>query len=262
MPLPEERAASIERGYAHFHRVLADLLEELAEHGDPFWLEATGHDLRGDYQTSTYNPAVYRVPDMGPYRVRLAELDSVQAEVLALSGRKRPGPNLLPPLQAEDVQHVRLGRHEGQTGRSITREQALVRLEQLEATQAKNLREFEQHATRHDARRKAVEKELRQLQRAIERLKASDITHLRETYRQTVIRPYVYFLDGTTEQMHMRNTGLIAAGPRVSIEEGSAVRKVRSDKISLKPLISAGSFAFHDLSRWEAARERAANTVR
>ncbi len=245
----------VERAYAHFHRVLAKLLQELAAKADPYWLDEPGHDVRSDHQANTYRPAIYRLQDPEPCRADFEELDAVQAQVLALTGRSKPGKNLLPPLQARNVRHIRVGRHTGQTGRTITAEQALARFEQLEEVQRASLREFEHYATPVDERRRQLESELKALERAAWRLRRGNVTHVRETYRQTVVRPYVYFLNGASTQLHMRNTGLLATGPGVTIEEGSGIRRRRSDRIALEPLVSAGSFEFHDLAAWEAARE-------
>ncbi len=246
----------VERAYAHFHRKLAELLQELAAEADPYWLAEAGHDIRGDHQANTYRPAIYRLRDPEQFRADFEELGSVQAHVLALTGRTKPGKNLLPPLRAQDVRHIRIGRHTGQTGRTITVEQAIARIGQLEEIHRASLREFERYATPVDARRKQVASELKTLERASGRLRRSNVTHVRETYRQSVVRPYVYFLDGTSLQLHMRDAGLLATGPEVTIEEGSGIRRRRSDRISLEPLVRAGSFEFHDLSVWEAARER------
>lgn len=263
MPAPKASANDrIDRAYAHFHRVLAELLTELVERGQPLWLEDAGHDLRPDHQANTYNPAIYRVDALAPYRGRLDELDTVQKEILALTGRSRPGRNLLPPLAIEGVQHVRISRHDGQTGRTITREQALARLEQLEAAQLGNLVEFERYASHHDERRKQVERDVRNLQKARERLASSAATEIRETYRQTVIRPYVYYADGHSEQLHMRGTGLLAAGPRVTIDQRAGPRRVRSDKVTAKPLAVAGAISFYDLKEWEAAKRRSSQPKR
>lgn len=251
-PAGEDR--SIERIYAHFHRVLAELLAELTENAQVTWLETTGHELTGDYRQNTYNPAIYIVPELEPYRAHLAELLDVQAEALETGGQKRPGRNLLPPLAVEDVTHVRISRYTGQTGRTITRESALTRLRQLEQTTVSNLKEFEQYATRHDPARKRLEAEIKNLRKAISTVEKSKSDRLRESYRHTVIRPYIYTRDGNSQQLHMRNTGLIAAGSDVSLDWRRGPRRTRSDKIRISPLASAGALDFYDLAAWEAAK--------
>lgn len=247
---------TIERVYAHFHRVLAELLTDLTQSAEVTWLEESGHELTGDYRKNTYNPAVYIIASLDPYRSDLQELDEVQAEALELSGQQRPGRNLLPPLAVEDVTHVRISRYTGQTGRTITVESALARLTQLEQITVNNLKEFEQYARIHDPARRSLEAELKQLQRAIRTVTDSGAEQLRESYRHTVIRPYIYTADGESQQLHMRNSGLIAAGSRITLDWRKGPRRTRSDKVKIKPLASAGALDFYDLKDWEAAKAR------
>lgn len=252
--VPGER--TIERVYAHFHRVLAELLTTLTDSAEVTWLDEPGHELTGDYRRNTYNPAVYIVPSLEPYRTDLRELADVQAEALELSGQQRPGRNLLPPLAVENVTHVRISRYTGQTGRTISIESALTRLRQLEQVTVNNLKEFEQYARVHDPARRELEAELRELRRAIRNVTDSGALQLRESYRHTVIRPYIYTADGESQQLHMRNTGLIAAGINVTVDWRKGPRRTRSDKVSIKPLASAGALDFYDLKSWEAAKAR------
>src|SRR5690625_7430758 len=99
-PAGEDR--SIERIYAHFHRVLSELLAELTENAQVTWLETTGHELTGDYRQHTYNPAIYIVPDLEPYQPRLAALLDGQAEALQTGRQKPPGRTALPPRAGAD----------------------------------------------------------------------------------------------------------------------------------------------------------------
>lgn len=252
----KEPQRSVERIYAHFHRVLANLLEQLLGESQVTWLDKPGHTLTGDYNLNIYNPAIYTVNNLSAYLGPLEELAAVQAEALEVTGRRKPGRNLLPPLTATGVTHVRISRHEGQTGRTVSREAAVRRLEQLEEIVVANLTEFERYASRQDPDRKRVEAELKALRKASATLEQSKAAALRETYRQTVIRPYVYFLDGRSSQLHMRSTGLIAAGPAVEVSWREGPRRVRSDKIDIPPLVTAGALSFYDLDAWEAARAR------
>lgn len=248
------QATSVERTYAHFHRVLAELLETLVADSAVTWLDTPGHTLTGDYEKNVYNPAVYVVPSLDPYREALTELEEVQTEALELTGRTRPGRNLLPPLTAENVTHVRISKYEGQTGRTISREAGVARLKQLEDSVTASLLEFEQYATEKDPARRKVETELRALRKSIRTLEQSKAGELRETYQQTVIRPYVYRADDTSEQLHMRSAGLIAAGPSVSVSWREGPRRTRSDKVQIEPIVQAGAFRFYDLEKWNAAR--------
>jgi hypothetical protein len=250
-----DTTSGVERAYAHFHRVLGTLLSELSATAETTWLEEEGHIIRPDYEHNEYRPAIYCVPDLGPYQEQLVELNLVQGSILEETGRKRPGRNLLPPLVADSVHYIRISRYEGQTGRNVTREQVLNRLEQVLGQTRLNLSEFEIYATRDDPRRKQIENEVRTASSAIDLIQASSIVDFRETYRQTVIRPYVYHLDGTSNQLHLRNQGLLAAGPAIRIGWREGPRKTRSDKITLPALASVGNYAFYDLAAWEEARD-------
>ena len=246
---------TIERIYAHFHRVLAALFLRLQEETAVTWLTEERHSFSGDYEENTYAPAVYVTGSLDPYARELAELSEVQAEALEVTGRARPGRNLLPPLTEADVTHVRISTHEGQTGRTVGLGAALARLEQLEAVTVSNLRRFEDYTTRHDPARRQVEKELADIRAGIALLSSAGIERLRETYAQTVIRPYLYFLDGSSRQLHMRRTGLIVAGPAPQLSWRTGPRRTRSDKIDIPPLVEAGPVKFYSADAWEAARD-------
>ncbi|HLR46376.1 MAG TPA: hypothetical protein VK092_04395, partial [Deinococcales bacterium] len=204
----------------------------------------------------TYAPAVYVTSSLAPYRAELDELQDVQKEALEATGRTRPGRNLLPPLTAEDVTHVRVSNHEGQTGRTVSREVALRRLSQLEEQTVENLRRFEEYMTRHDPARKQVEQDLKRIRDGSRLLEAGTVERLRETYAQTVIRPYLYFVDGSSRQLHMRQTGLLVAGPDPEVSWRQGPRVTRSDKIEITPLVQAGQITFYDAVAWEEAREK------
>lgn len=252
---PDPGTSGIERAYAHFHRVLGTLLSELAASAEVTWLEEEGHLIRPDYEHNEYNPAIYCVANLDPWREQLAELNLVQTEILDATARERPGKNLLPPLVAEDVHYIRLSRYHGQTGRDVSREQVSRRFEQVLAQLRTNLAEFEHYATREDPKRKKVEAEVREAAAALKRIQSSEIDLYRETYRQTVIRPYVYFLDGTSTQFHLRSQGLIASGSSIEVGWRQGPRKTRSDKIVVPPIASVGNYTFYDRDSWEAARD-------
>lgn len=253
---PEPR--DIERIYAHFHRVLADLLTQLEQDTDTTWLTDERHQLSGDYVRNSYAPAVYVTDTLEKWADQLRELDDVQAEALETAGRSRPGRNLLPPLTADGVTHVRISRHEGQTGRTVEPEAALRRLAQIEEQTVANLKRFEDHYTRFDPGRKRVEKELTDIRQAAALLREAGPVRLRETYAQTVIRPYLYFADGSSRQLHMRQTGLLVAGPKPEVSWRTGPRLTRSDKIDIPPLVQAGRLTFYNADDWEEARTKTA----
>lgn len=250
-----QESTGVDRLYAHFHRVLGELLTELAQLPGVEWTNGVaGHEIRPDGQRNTYRPALYPVPDAAPYEAPLRQLATIQQDLLALTGSARPGRNLLGPLLLRGVHHVRLSRHRGQTGRTVTRRQALARLAELYAQSRSNLRKFERYATGHDPRREALERETRALADALEAVRNAPEERLRESYRYEVVRPYVYFEDGAAQQLHMREHGLILEGGAVSISWQQGPRRPRSDRVAIQPLALAGNLSFYPLSAWEAAK--------
>ena len=70
-----QQGSRTDRTYAHFHRVLGELLMELAALPGTLWLsDKEQHVLRGEGERNTYARALYRVASLEPYRERLAEL--------------------------------------------------------------------------------------------------------------------------------------------------------------------------------------------
>jgi len=168
---PEELKA-VERTYAHFHRVLGELLQELAALPEVVWLgDEQGHEVRGEGEENIYRKAIYPVADLTPYREQLAELEGVQAEGLRLLGRDDPPPGLLLPGVLEGVQYARLHKHTSYVSQALPREQVLSRLEGLLESTKANLRAFERYATTYDPRREKVEGEVKAFEAGVERLK-------------------------------------------------------------------------------------------
>jgi hypothetical protein len=124
MSISEDTVKAIERNYAHFHRLLSELLLELSELPNVEWLEEKGHIIRGVGETNTYHKAIYPLQDASPYYERLDELKEVQREGLELLGRDSPTKGLLMPVLIEDVHYVRLRQHVTHSSRVSRREHA------------------------------------------------------------------------------------------------------------------------------------------
>lgn len=255
--MSEDTLKAIERNYAHFHRLLAELLLELAELPGVEWLGEEGHVIRGEGQSNTYNKAIYPVQDTGPYQERLKELQEVQRQGLELMGREEPTVGLLTPVLTQGVQYVRLRRHASYTSRVTVREHVLLRFEELLARTRIVLKEdFTPHATMFDPRREKVEAEVAALEAGLARLKASREATLRERYRTERVTPYVYLLSGDIVRPYVRDVGLIVAGPNVKMVWADAVRRERSDKVKLEPLLALGPTEVYSEEAWQEASGR------
>jgi len=170
------------RLYAHYHRLLIDLLEALVDDARVVWLTGEeGHIRRPDGQPNTYRKALYVLEDLSPYRERLEALEAVQAEGHRTMGAKRPG--LLLPGTQTGVRHVVVSRSEAWSSHALTKEVVLGKLEAFILKTKGNLRAFETYTSTHDPRREKVEEEIRELQEGLERLKAWDEAVLRERAR-------------------------------------------------------------------------------
>ena len=126
-PTAKNLAKTIERAYAHFHRLLGALLTDLAEEPDVVWIDEEGHDIRPDGESNRYRKALYPLPYPEGYLTRLEELAKVQADILDLQGRTEPTRALLTPLLIHGVTHARLRRHTSYFSREVARHNLLER---------------------------------------------------------------------------------------------------------------------------------------
>lgn len=261
--LPERRPLS--RLYAHYHRLLIDLLAALVEGALVLWLAGEeGHIRRPDGQPNTYRKALYVLEDLSPYRERLEALAAVQAEGHRTMGVKRPG--LLLPGTQTGVQHVVVSRSEAWSSHALTKEVVLGKLEAFIAKTKVNLRAFETYASTHDPRREKLEEEIRGLEEGLKRLKAWDGAVLRERARSDkhtarVLVPDPLTGEEETRLLYVRDVGLIVAGPglttRPNAIETPTMRKRRRDRMKgkLETLVRFGAFEVFSERAWQAVKE-------
>ncbi len=120
---------SLPRLYAHYHRLLIDLLENLVEDARVVWLtEEQGHIRRPDGEPNTYRKALYVLENPTPYQERIEALEAVQEKGHKTMGVKRP--ELLPGTQTS-VQHVVVSRSEAWSSHALTKEEVVGKLEPL-----------------------------------------------------------------------------------------------------------------------------------
>jgi hypothetical protein len=254
----ETTQKAIERNYAHFHRVLASLLLELAELPGVVWLSDERHLIRGEGESNAYGKAIYPLEDLSPYQSRLLGLGEVQKQAAELSGNAPPGKGLLAPVVIEDVHHVRLRRHASHSSRVVLRQHAIARFEtQLERTRIILKEDFKPHATMFDPKREGIEAEIVALEEGLARLRATDEETLRERYKISRVIPYVYLRSGEITRPYVRNVGLIVVGPSVRLVWADNVRRERSDKIRLEPLLVLGPTEVYSERAWQEASGKA-----
>jgi hypothetical protein len=253
------------RLYAHYHRLLIDLLEDLVGDARVVWLTGEeGHIRRPDGQPNTYRKALYVLEDLSPYGKRLAALEAVQAEGHRTMGVKRPG--LLLPGTQTGARHVVVSRSEAWSSHALTKEVVVGKLEAFILKTKGNLRAFETYASTHDPRREKVEREIEELEAGLERLKAWDEAVLRERARSDkhtarVLLPDPFTGEEETRLLYVRDVGLIVAGPGLTTRENAietpTQRKRRTDRMKgrLEPLVRFGAFEVFSEQEWQAAKE-------
>ncbi len=253
------------RLYAHYHRLLIDLLEALVHDARVGWLTGEEWHIRRPVgQPNTYRKALYVLEDLSPYQERLEALAAVQAEGHRTMGVKRPG--LLLPETQTGVRHVVVSRSEAWSSHALTKEVVLGKLEAYLAKTKGNLRAFETYASTHDPRREKVEREIEELEAGLERLKAWDEAVLRERARSDkhtarVLLPNPITGEEQSRLLYIRDVGLIVAGPglttRPNAIETPTQRKRRKDRMKgrLEPLVRFGMFEVFSEREWQAAKE-------
>jgi len=261
--LPERRP--LPRLYAHYHRLLIDLLEDLVEKARVVWLTGEeGHIRRPDGQPNTYRKALYVLEDLSPYWERLEALAAVQAEGHKTMGVKRPG--LLLPGTQTGVRHVVVSRSEAWSSHALAKDVVVGKLEAFIVKTKGNLRAFETYASTHDPRREKVEEEIKGLEAGLERLKAWDEPILRERARSDkhtarVLLPSPVTGEEETRLLYIRDVGLIVAGPglttRPNAIETPTMRKRRKDRMKgkLEPIVRFGAFEVFSEKQWQGAKE-------
>jgi hypothetical protein len=252
------------RLYAHYHRLLIDLLEDLVENARVLWLAGEeGHIRRPDGQPNTYRKALYVLEDLTPYQERLEALAAVQAEGHRMMGIKRPG--LLLPGTQTGVQHVVVSRSEAWSSHALAKDVVVGKLEAFVAKTKGNLRAFETYASTHDPRREKVEGEIRELEVGLDRLKDWDEAVLRERARSDkhtarVLLPDPITGEEETRLLYIRDVGLIVAGAglttRPNAIETPTQRKRRTDRMKgkLEPLVRFGAFEVFSEKQWQTKK--------
>ncbi len=254
--MDERLIKKIERHYAHFHRVLSELLTDLAAQPGTTWLSGREHQLAKTYQDNRYEKVLYPVDDLSPFAEQFAELTEVQTEAVALLGVKRVPNGLLTPQVLYDVHFARLIRQDNYRVKWLSKAEVLG-LYQGKLNQA--LAAFEVFRSESwgsgDQGLRDVEAEVRGLERGLARLAACDDDRFREHYCFERVMVSVYATGRATKRYHVRDVGLVLVGANVQISWADGVRQGRSDKVELTPLLTLGPLEVYSAKAWDEAAE-------
>ena len=259
-----ETQRSLPRIYAHYHRLLIELLEDLVQSGRVVWLGEEGHLRHPDGEPNIYHKALYGLEALGPYQERLTELEQVQREGHIHSGAKRLG--LLLPVVVEEVQHVVLRSSINYASHVSDKDAVKEKLTAYLARTKENLEAFNQYARPFDPRREKIEGEVSALEAALERLHASRETRFRERARtertsaKLLLAPDPRTGEERVKTAYIRDVGLIAVGPGMIGERQRVVfahrRKRRSDRVRLEPFLTFGNFEIFVEDAWQEAKDK------
>jgi hypothetical protein len=266
--LTQAAPTEVRRKYAHFQRLMTSLMWECltGEHGDGVpgvavhWLERdeNGKPLRHELhlptgelletglpQYNSYRKAIYVLADerkVIAIKKRLEELGRVSKEARLAAGVSRISRHLLFPDLREGVKMVRFKRIETFSSHKRTKEYMLDRLERYLADyQRVTAEKYERGAKTEDAVLKARYEEIAATKLKIKLLESLNESHFRERQRLNTIRPYLLYDNGASEQLHLKDVGLIVVGNNVQIvdiERGNFERRKGGKRSRLEPLFS------------------------
>lgn len=247
------------RSKAYFHRVLGELLQDLATWEQTHWLEEKEvdkqHTLRGEGEANSYGRALYLLTSLEPYQNKLDELQGIQDAALRNYNLKRIPHALLLPLIHQDIHHVRIQKSTYHSSRAYARSVILERIDSAVETVSANYNRHAQHSL--DDKTRSIGDEIAYHKNVREWIRNSSEDKYRLRIREQRYRLYLYRLGGSTCQSETRQHGVIVVGPNISVERVDSketIRRERSDKISMKPLWHYGVSSVYPESQWQAAK--------
>jgi hypothetical protein len=263
-PSEGEAHPKILRAYARFHRVLGVHLSALVKEGQPVWLtERKEHLLFLDTDQApmrnVYGKALYPVASLEPYQAMMAEVVLAQRDALDLLKQTEAPPGLLMPTVRENVVQVKLSKHVNFISQTRTPEGIVKDMEErLERKKLVLKRDFEPYRNLGlDVRIEALEREIEGLKEALVTVKATKAQRFRKRVKQERLQAMVYrhTSDGlSAEEVYVREVGLILVGENVAVLWPAGLRKERSDKVRLEPLVSYDNVSVFDETLWEEAK--------
>lgn len=247
----------IARHYAHFHRVLGELLLALSEREQTFWLTADRHRVTPKEADNRYAKAVYVVSDLTPYEDDFAELEEVRGKALARMGSPMASQALLVPKVCRNVDVARILENTGFSSRSRKRSDVLGRLAQWRETALAARSVFAGFASRAEKLRE-IQRELGEIDAGLRALEAVDAAVLREHYRYPRYMCHVYYGDSDAfDQLYVGDVGVVLQGRRAQVRRHAPKRRKHRRTKGVTPLATVGPYVFYDEEAWREARERA-----
>lgn len=267
-----EKDSEILRRYAEFHRRLGEMMVDLIQEAQVYWIgdlleeafgreamrfvnTATGHDLHlGEEAENIYRKAIYIVPSAEPWEDVIQHLIGIQSHIMVLAGTKKPYHGILEPVLLKDVELARLRSQRSSSDRRILPKTFLrdldAKLERLKATAAK----FEEVSLEDEAT-KQIHKEVEHLNQVISIVGQQTEKLLVRTESARVL-PNIY-QGGKGRNVYVRDEGLILTGtPRVEIPPLLFGR--RKDRVTdnmLTPLTQYDNVKVYSLESWEILLE-------
>lgn len=252
----------LRRYYAHFHRVLLELLLELEARETVWWLtDKQGHIPKPEGEANTYRKALYVLEELEPYRQRLLELEQVRQTVLALAIPKPVG--VLMPVAVEGLREVVLSKTVSWSSHAYEKAKIISKLSGALGLARGNLSTFQLYATTDDRRREALEREIHMLEVDLERLRNHPDELFRERAKTEKHTARLYPQEGRGEvsMVYIRDVGLIVAGKRLTdagrVRPSSSDHR-RSDKLHdrLEPLLVYGNYQIYAEREWSEVKRK------
>ena len=245
---PYEGDNPVERAFAHYHRLLAELLTTLVETEDVTWLEDGPHQIHEDGKNE-YAKAIYRLKDLTPYQPDLAEITRVREEATKLGANPRA---LIEPVARVGINHVRIQAHRSFVGRwasgATIRGQIATQRNKLAELLAK-IRSYT--GGKLDERESELTQELVDSEAALEALR--DVDEVRMRWPQHRHYALLYDRDGENERVYVPKPGVIAAGEILTVTFTDEHRRPRSDRVTLEPLARWNGREIFDADTWRKA---------
>jgi hypothetical protein len=254
----------LRRYYAHFHRVLLELLLELEARETVWWLtDKQGHIPKPEGEANTYRKALYVLEELEPYRKRLLELEQVRQTVLALAIPKPVG--VLMPVAVEGLREVVFSKTVSWSSHAYEKAKIISKLSGALGLARGNLSTFQLYATTDDRRRDALEREIHTLEVDLERLRTHPENVFRERAKTEKHTARLYPQDGRGEisMVYIRDVGLVIAGKGLTNAgrvRPSASEHRRSDKLTgkLEPLLVYGNYEIYAEREWNEVKKQTA----
>ena len=195
---------------------MRDLLKEAAV----YWEDPGAKHVFGlQGQENVYDRAIYCVEHVEPWRARVSEIESVQAEILAIVSKKNVPYRILTPIFCEGVVEVTLSGYTNYSSRGVTKDQLIEAIRNTEGVD-------------YDV-----------VEKATDIVDAIPGETLRTHRPSRDVRVFVAFESGKVERFSLRKHGLITAGAKTVYRAKS--RRTRADKVAKKPDATVWSYDVH-----------------